>query len=236
VVAPLLLPVAAATAALTLKSDTQPLKIYVKKPRGTLYWGGAGLDGKYIALQLAALQARGIGNLSVGATNTATHYLPGRTKFAGTFVDAFRAGLVIRYEDDGEWVLTAGMDAKEGQFNMIGYSYGSLLAAQTANFYAGRGHVVDHLVLIASPIDLAFLHKLRSHRNIKNVTVIDLRAMGDKIYAGISQADLLQAIPVLGQQFSSGRAEGHFYYAQIITDSPRRWNVLAQSLYEAGLR
>ncbi|MDB5894334.1 MAG: hypothetical protein JWQ88_1865, partial [Rhodoferax sp.] len=32
------------------------------------------------------------------------------------------------------------------------------------------------------------------------------------------------------------RAEGHFYYAQIVADSPNRWKALAQNLYDAGLR
>jgi len=39
---PLLAPVAMASAVLTLRSDTRPATVYVKKPRGTLYWGGAG--------------------------------------------------------------------------------------------------------------------------------------------------------------------------------------------------
>ena len=36
------------TAVLTLKSDAEPVKIRVNKPRGTVYWGGAGLDGAYL--------------------------------------------------------------------------------------------------------------------------------------------------------------------------------------------
>ncbi|WP_219211094.1 thioesterase domain-containing protein [Variovorax boronicumulans] len=229
-------PIATFTAALTLKSDTAPVKVYVKTPRGTLYWGGAGLNGDYIKPTLAAFQVAGIKNLSVGLTNTGGANFPYGKDIGGTFIDAFRAGLVIRYEDSGDWVLTTGMDAKEGQFNLIGYSYGSLLAAQTANFYANKGHIVDHLVLIGSPIDREFLAKLRANQHIQSVVVVDLTDKGDVLHAGMTQLEVALAIPTLGRQFGSGKAEGHFYYAQVVKDSPARWKSLAQNVFDAGVR
>lgn len=228
-----LAPVVVATAALTLTSDTQPVAVYVKKPRGTLYWGGAGLDGPYIQPQLQAFGAAGLKHVYVGLTNTATKHLPG---FTGTLVDALRSGVSIRYEDDSQWTIANSMSEPAQQFNLIGYSYGSLLAAQTANFYAKQGHVVDHLVLIGSPIDAAFLAKLRSAKNIRKVVVIDLRHVGDPIYAGITQAQLVAAASKLGSTMSAGRGEGHFYYAHVVEDSPRRWKELAQRLIAEGLR
>ncbi|MBO9516034.1 MAG: hypothetical protein J7549_18110 [Variovorax sp.] len=218
--APLLAPIAVITATLTLKSDTKPVKVYVKKPRGTLYWGGAGLDGSYIQSQLQAFADVGIKNLNAGLTNTGGAGLPDYVKPIGTLIDAIRAGLPIRYEDDDEWTISKGMDAKEGQFNLIGYSYGSLLAAQTANFYANQGHIIDDLVLIGSPIDADFLKKLQTHRNIKKVVVIDLTDKGDPLHAGMSQMALLESIPRLASQFTSDRGEGHFYYGQVVADSP----------------
>ncbi len=230
-------PIHSSVSPLTLKSDTAPVKVYVKKPRGTLYWGGAGLNGDYIKPQLAAFQAVGIKNVSVGLTNTAGANMPNFAKDSGgTFLDAFRAGLLIRYEDSDDWVLTSGMDAKEGQFNMLGYSYGSLLAAQTANFYANKGHIVDHLVVIGSPIDTDFLAKLRANKNIKSVVVIDLTDRGDLLHAGMTQLEIAQAIPTLGRQFGSKNAKGHFYYAQVVKDSPARWKALAQRIFDAGVR
>lgn len=59
------------------------------------------------------------------------------------------------------------MDAAQEQFNLIGNSYGSLLAAQTANFYAKQGYIVHNLVLIGSPIDADFLKNLRGKTHIK---------------------------------------------------------------------
>lgn len=220
------------TAALTLKSDTKPITIYVKKPRGTLYWGGAGLDGAYISPKIQAFRATGITHVSVGQTNTATKSIGE----VGMFIDALRAGLTIRYEDNGEWTISKGMDNSSEQFNLIGYSYGSLLAAQTANFYAKQGHIVNHLVLVGSPIDFDFLSKLRACKNIKRVVVVDLKDKGDLIYAGITQLELTKAAATLAEQMKAQRGQGHFYYAHIVTDSHARWAALAKHLHSQGLR
>lgn len=227
-----LIPVIVVVASLTVSADTRPVVVKVNKPRGTLYWGGAGLDGDYVQPQLEAFGKAGIQHCYVGKTNTATQTVKG---IPGTVFDAARAGVNIRYEDDGEWKLN-GMNNPSGQFNLIGYSYGSLLAAQTANFYARHGHIVDHLVLIASPIDADFLKALRANPNIRKVVVIDLVQYGDPVYAGISQVDLIAAVPTLGKQMGAALGEGHFYYASVVADSPRRWNELSRRLYQEGLR
>lgn len=226
-------PVLEHTASMTPKADREPVRVRVKKPRGTLYWGGAGLDGPYIKPQLQAFRDAGMQHVWVGLTNTAT-----KTKLGpvGTIVDAIRAGLLIRYEDDDAWTITNGMDQPAEQFNLIGYSYGSLLAAQTANYYSKQGHIVDHLVLIGSPIDKEFLYKLRAYRHIKKVVVIDLTAKGDPIYAGMPLTDLMEAVPQLGKDMGAGKGEGHFYYAHVVTSSKQRWAELAKKLYDAGLR
>jgi Thioesterase domain len=226
------LPIVVVVAALTLKSDTKPVSVFVKKPRGTLYWGGAGLDGPYIKPQLKAFTDAGISHVSVGLTNSASNSLGD----IGTLVDAIRSGLVIRFEDDSEWTITKGMDTSSGQFNLIGYSYGSLLAAQTANFYAKNGHVVDHLVLIGSPIDAKFLAVLKSRKNIKKVIVIDLKSVGDPLYAGMTHLELLSATLQLGADMSANKGQGHFYYAHVVSDSKTRWKELAQRLYGEGLQ
>ncbi|MGY2490056.1 thioesterase domain-containing protein [Cupriavidus sp. CP313] len=218
---------------LTPASDREPVKVYLLRPRGTLYWGGAGLDGSYIPPTARAFQGAGIKSFSLGLTNSATRTVLGER---GMLVDAIRAGLTIRYEDNAEWVIASGMSADAPQFNLIGYSYGSLLAAQTANYYANQGHTVDHLVLIGSPIDAAFLDKLRKHRHIGKVVVIDLTIHGDPIYAGISQLALAAAAPQLARQMSAGNGEGHFYYAHMVADLPRRLQALAARVVAEGVR
>lgn len=231
-VVPLAIPVAVALATLTLKSDTKPVAVYVKKPRGTLYWGGAGLDGAYVSPQIQALVAAGIKHVSIGLTNTAAKSIGE----AGMFLDALRAGLSIRYEDSDAWTISSGMDTESGQFNLVGYSYGSLLAAQTANFYAKQGHVVDHLVLIGSPIDGGFLSALRARKNIRRIVVVDLKDKSDPIYAGMTQWELTAAASTLAAQMKANRGEGHFYYAHKVADSPTRWMQLAEHLFAEGLR
>lgn len=220
-------------ASTTPTSDKQPVTLKVKVPRGTIYWGGAGLNGGYVQAQIDAFRAAGIKPIWVGLTNTATKVMGGEF---GTIVDAIRAGLFIRYEDDSPWTIESGMDQPAEQFNLIGYSYGSLLAAQTANFYSVRGFKVDHLVLIGSPIDQEFLFKLRAFRNIGKVTVIDLREHGDPIYAGMPLMELTAGVPQLAKDMRANKGEGHFYYGHVVPDSPRRWAELAKKIHDAGVR
>ncbi|MCP3022027.1 alpha/beta hydrolase [Cupriavidus basilensis] len=213
-----------------------PVKVYLLRPRGTLYWGGAGLDGDYVRPQIEAFRRAGIAHCFAGITNSATIDLPKDYEFLGTLIDAIRSGLTIRSRDDGEWTITSGMAAEATQFNLIGYSYGSLLAAQTAWSYARAGHVIDHLVLVGSPIEAGFLGDLRGHKGIRKTTVINLTEHGDPIYAGMPWAELALAAPLLGKQMISDKGEGHFYYAHVVPDSLRRWAALAQRVAAEGLR
>lgn len=226
-------PIHSADVQLTPADDRSSVRVIVLKPRGTLYWGGAGLDGDYLAPQLEAFKAAGISHCYVGRTNSGTVQHPG---FPGTFIDAVRSGLVVRFRDDDEWTISSGMTAEATQFNLIGYSYGSLLAAQTAWSYARNGHMIDHLVLVGSPIDGDFLKDLKDHRNIGKVTVIDLTEHGDPIYAGMGEAELLASAPLLAKQFVGGKGEGHFYYAHVVKDSPQRWASLAKRIAAEGLK
>jgi hypothetical protein len=227
------LPVALARATTTPRSETRPVVVRVAKPRGTLYWGGAGLDGPYIPGTLNALREAGIDHVHVGLTNTASRLVK---PTVGTLIDAIRAGLLIRYEDNDDWIISSGMDRMSPQFNLLGYSYGSLLAAQTANSYARQGHVVDHLILIGSPIDAGFLARLRQHANIRKVIVIDLTSVGDPIYAGMTQAELLACVPELARTMQARKGEGHFFYGHVVPDSPTRWASLARMIHAAGVR
>lgn len=103
-------------------------------------------------------------------------------------MDAARTGVMIKNNDGTDnWRVYPPASTNEAkQFNLIGYSYGSMLAAQTAKSYANLGYVVDHLVLIGSPTDADFLSLLQSHKNIKKLTIIDLTEHGDPIHAGMS--------------------------------------------------
>jgi pimeloyl-ACP methyl ester carboxylesterase len=140
---------------------------------------------------------------------------------------------------DEDWQIKGMEDNPSSQFNMIGYSYGSLLAAQTANFYAYNGHIVDHLVLIGSPIDKDFLGYLEGQRNIRKVVIKDLKEYGDPIFAGISQFRLFANGLTVARQMKktreTGEGVGHFYYASATAEGARRRRDLARFIYRNGL-
>lgn len=223
-----LIPIVVVTAVMTLRSDTKAVTVYVKKPRGTLYWGGAGLNGPYIDDQIQSFVKKGISHVYRGTNTT------GFDK-----VDALWTATTLRYEDSDEWTISKGLENPSGQFNLIGYSYGSMLAAQTAHFYANQGHIVDKLVLIGCPIDANFLAKLKNHKNIKMVIVINLTEHGDPIHAGMTQIELLSsATKLASQDDESGTTKGigHFYYRPDSIEGKARREALADYLYRQGIR
>lgn len=63
-----------------------------------------------------------------------------------------------------------------GQRNLIGYSYGSTMAAQAALKMANSGIYIDNLILIGSPIPSwsSTLNLLSENKNIGNITRIDI--------------------------------------------------------------
>lgn len=124
----------------------------------------------------------------------------------------------------------------KGQFNFIGYSWGAVIAARSALYYANFQINVDNLVLVGAPINTSLLTAVRTHPKIKNVIVIDLGQHGDPIYAGMSDGELIDAVPTLGTQMMRGKGEGHFYYAVENGEGQVRRQLLARSLFQKGLR
>ncbi|WP_328188299.1 hypothetical protein [Marinobacter sp. OP 3.4] len=123
-----------------------------------------------------------------------------------------------------------------GQFNFVGYSWGAVIAARSALYYANFQVKVDNLVLVGAPINASLLTAVRTHPKIKNVIVIDLGQHGDPIYAGMSDGELIEAVPTLGMQMVRGKGEGHFYYAVENGEGQTRRHLLARSLFQKGLR
>lgn len=125
-------------------------------------------------------------------------------------------------------------DQSGNQFNLIGYSYGSEVAAQVAVNYARGGTKIDNLVLIGSPISEDYLKTVQNTKNIGNVIVMNLTAHGDPIYAGMSDTTLIKSALTLKDQQSSGT--GHFYYASETPVGQANRDSLAAYLYKKGLR
>jgi hypothetical protein len=120
------------------------------------------------------------------------------------------------------------------QFNLIGYSWGSVIAARTALYYAERDIKIDHLVLIGAPINLSLYEVVVKNRNIKNTIVINLDDYGDPIYAGMTDGEIIKSVYILLAQMI--KDDGHFYYAPMTEEGQIRRRELAKKLYNAGLR
>jgi len=123
---------------------------------------------------------------------------------------------------------------KEGQFNFIGYSWGSIVAARTALEYAKKGIKVHNLVLIGSPINYSLLQSVQKNKTIENVIIINLTEFGDPIYAGMTDDEILKSIFTLKKQMEIG--SGHFYYSIENTDGKVRRMKLSKELFKKGLR
>ena len=212
----------------------------------TVYLGGAGMTGGYIHDQVNSLKAVGISGSVVGR-NTEGQYvdaLAGVTKHRTRIKTINGMGNTGPYVAEADWSLSSLNVShalpRVGQFNLIGYSFGSLVAAQSALYYADKGRSIDHLVLIGSPISQEMLNESRQHPNIKNVIVLDLKDHGDPIYAGMSLVELVGSSTLLMTQMndSTSRQEGvgHFYYGIDGESGKQRRLELARYLYDKGLR
>jgi LysM repeat protein len=212
----------------------------------TVYLGGAGNNGAYIPDQVLALQGAGIPGAVEG------------TFTRGMVLDASEGSLRLRdrwqfdkgmgtwgpYKNELDWSIPniTGIQFPEnmtGQFNLVGYSYGSLVAAQSAIYHADQGRYVDNLVLIGSPISAEFLGELRANSNIGNVIVKNLDFNQDTIYAGMPLNEAITSVPRLTRDMaydSEGAGRGHFYYAPMNQAGVVRRQQLAEELYRLGLR
>ena len=202
-----------------------------KSHDGTYFFGGAGMNGDYIADMVTSFEEAGISD--VHAIN--------REEWSGTtYADAIVGILALNEEVDvSEKLLTMrekfqGQGDGQGQLNLVGYSYGSLVAAHVAMTRTLKGGTVDNLVLIGSPITSEFLTTLRNNPGIRNVIVRDLATQGDPIRAGMSGFSVVTSAPQLFYQQVTGT--GHFYYAGSGEAGQARRRELAKDLYNSGLR
>jgi len=120
------------------------------------------LDGEYISKMISAFRNAGI---------TSAMYVDRQKWSAGTAADT-SIGVMLGRDYDPRFPMLLRVNKNGGsQFNLIGYSYGSIVAAQVAMKYANGGTKVDHVVLIGSPISRPFLARLKSNKNISRIIV-----------------------------------------------------------------
>ncbi len=192
--------------------------------KGTTFFGGAGMEGKYISDMVKSLEEAGFDKVRSADPKKWSN---------GMYFDA--AGTLFERTQDTEKSDFSEFSKDGEQFNLIGYSHGALQAAQAAADYADSGGKVDNLVLIGAPISQAFLVLLKSHPNIGNVIVKDLTDQGDPIHAGMSTGEQILAVPSLSVDIA-GTGKGHFYYSGADDEGIKRRRDLAKWLKNNGLK
>jgi hypothetical protein len=192
--------------------------------RGNLFFGGAGMQGGYIQDMVRAFSEQGMALTPVNPDKWS----------GGTLLDVAIGVDIYRDRRFPMPVLLDNFAQSGPQFNLLGYSYGSVAASQVALHYADGGTAIDNLVLMGSPLGDSLLGQLRSHPNIRRVQVLDLGVQGDPIHAGMSRPDLLMAVPTLMQQMPV--SSGHFYYSAPGAEGRARRDALADFLHAQGLR
>ena len=121
--------------------------------------------------------------------------------------------------------------AEGEQFNLVGYSYGSVLQGQAALKLASGGQVIDNLVLIGSPIsDKSDLWKqLNSNKNIKNIIRFDIK--GDALSNPQDVYDFIKG----GFQNSDDTGK-HFDAARPGGEANKLINTIVQWLKDQGVK
>jgi RHS repeat-associated protein len=207
-----------------------------KRLSGTYFFGGAGMDGGYIPSMLKAMKNVGISEpRAIDPSKYSGGTLMDATLGVGLLRHDLSATLKRDYEVTGTYKsLLENQGSGRGQLNLVGYSYGSEVAAQEASVLTRNGVQIDHLVLIGSPISNSFLASLQNNPLIRDVIVLNLSAKGDPLYAGIPYWEIALSAPKLVYQMTQG--SGHFYYAPSNAQGDANRNQLAKDLYDKGLR
>lgn len=198
----------------------------------TYFWGGAGNDDEapYKDDFIAAFDEAGISDPQAVPESSTSSPRGGYVAMAADLVILTSINNVTPAS-----ISTPGVapdsDAST-QYNLVGYSYGTALAAQQALTDAGNGTVVNNLVLIGAPINQDLLDAVNGNSNIRNVIVVDIP--GDPVRAGMTDGAILRAAPTLAGQMARGT--GHFTYAGGDSAAAARRRTLARDLYRQGVR
>lgn len=222
--------------AVCVRFDAVGYLVAANRVTGTYFFGGAGMDGDYIPDMVKAMKGAGIAEpFAVDPSK----YSRGTLFDAGLGVTLLRddmdESLKQNFEKTGSYTShLKSQGSGQGQFNLVGYSYGSQVAAQEASVLTRNGQKIDNLVLIGSPISKEFLGSLRNNPLISKVIVINLTKQGDPLYAGMPHWQIVTNAPTLAKQMIQGG--GHFYYAPANAQGAANRRELAKELYKEGLR
>lgn len=213
--------------------NNDPINYFDPNGAETVFIGGAGDRGAYKQDFIRAFSDAGFSNVRGSSPSISIgRGIPGGYLFDAAF------GVASLNQDLGPNIglydAALGRQTNDAQFNLVGYSWGSVIAAQQAISMADQGQTVDNLVLIGAPINQSLVDRLAETDGIGNVQYINLTDQGDPLYPGISDIDIFRATPTLaGQQRSNS---GHFYYSGDNALGAARRDSLAIDLFGNGVR
>ncbi|OSM01414.1 hypothetical protein MAIT1_01362 [Magnetofaba australis IT-1] len=188
------------------------------------------MGGGYLTSMADALEAAGVGGVAIAD--------PARWSRQSLLLDGLSAALQ-RNRDAINSQLPVRPDRCD-QVNLIGYSYGGVVAAQAALDLADGGARVEHLILLATPLSADLLQQARRHPNIRQTQVMDLVEYGDPLFAGMSWPRLLASAPTLLWQFwlfdRFAQAVGHYAYADDLPSVRARHRAWSRRLVAQGVR
>jgi len=186
------------------------------------------MTNEYMPDMKKAIEEAGIKNVRVADVN----------KWSNGSLPGDAIDVLFDNSRDSEQSDLSSFGTQGEQFNLIGFSYGGLQAAQAAADYADKGGIVDNLVLMATPIEKGFLEYLQNHPNIKSVRILNLTDKGDPVKADITDGKIIVAVPELIVQGSGKGAAriGHSYYSGAGPVGQIRRRELASKFASWGLK
>jgi hypothetical protein len=80
------------------------------------------------------------------------------------------------------------------------------------------------------------LNKLKTNKNIKKVVVVNWTDHGDPIYAGITQLELINAVPLIERQQDRNKGERAFLLCPRDSRKPGPLGFTGKKMFDEGLR
>lgn len=211
--------------------DEEILKIALQRPqKGNFFFPGAGFDGPYIDEFEKIMKKLGFSNVHCERADSPN-------SSGNMFIDVAlgdSTNMMFEYN----FIDHLGSYPSSGpQLNLIGYSYGGVIAGAAAYGYTNvTEFCVDNLVLIATPIYRENLELLQKNKRVKNIIIHNLMDKDDIVYAGIERLEMIAKSPAVVYNAITAYGEGHFYYAKEGIEGDKRRRELLGWLKSQGLK
>jgi pimeloyl-ACP methyl ester carboxylesterase len=191
--------------------------------RNAILIGGIGTSGDYLLKLKSELENCGLAPVTIGSKGLL------RGNWQDSVLDkTLQCALTTYFAAAPRPLPRARKPILDPDFDvLIGYSFGGLVAAQAAL----KRKVTNQLVLIAAPLGPDLLAVVRSSDRVQKTLILDLKAEGDPLYAGMKTGRIFLSLPELIRQYR--RCSGHFLYIDSGTKGDKARARLAAGMVEA---